>query len=101
MTRLSLARGTTLLLAAALWSAATGVWAQAWEAGTDGLLPIPPLSARVTDLTQTLTPAEAAALETKLADWEARTSAQLVVLLVPTTQPEPIEAYSLRVAEKW
>ncbi len=37
----------------------------------------------------------------KLADWEARTSNQLVVLLVPTTQPEPIEAYSLRVAEKW
>ena len=46
-------------------------------------------------------PAEAAALETKLADWEARTSNQLVVLMVPTTQPEPIEAYSLRVAEKW
>ena len=78
-----------------------GLSAQAWEAGTDGLLPIPPLTARVTDLTQTLAPAEAAALEAKLADWEARTSNQLVVLMVPTTQPEPIEAYSLRVAEKW
>jgi uncharacterized protein len=41
------------------------------------------------------------ALETKLADWEARTSNQLVVLIVPTTQPEPIEAYSIRVAEAW
>ena len=96
-----MARAAALLLAATLWSAASVLWAQAWEAGTDGLLPIPPLAARVTDLTQTLAPAEAAALETKLADWEARTSTQLVVLLVPTTQPEPIEAYSLRVAEKW
>ncbi len=90
-----------LLLAGALALAAAGVAAQTWEAGTDGLLPIPPLTARVTDLTQTLAPAEAAALEAKLADWEARTSVQLVVLVVPTTQPEPIESYSLRVAEKW
>ena len=89
-----------LLVAAALWSAATFA-AQAWEAGTDGLLPIPPLTARVTDLTQTLSADETQALEAKLADWEARTSNQLAVLLVPTTQPEPIEAYSLRVAEKW
>ena len=101
MTRLSLARGTTLLLAAALWSAATGVWAQAWEAGTDGLLPIPPLSARVTDRTGTLGASERAALEDKLAAWESKTGNQLVVLLVPSIKPEPIEAYSLRVAEKW
>ena len=94
-------RAASLLLAAALWSAATGVSGEAWEAGTDGLLPIPALSKRVTDLTQTLNEGEAAALEAKLAGWEANTSNQLVVLLVPTTQPEPIEAYSLRVAEKW
>ena len=74
---------------------------QAWEPGTDGLLPIPPLSAHVTDLTQTLSPSEKQALEAKLADWEARTTNQLAVLIVPTTQPEPIEAYSIRVAEKW
>ena len=97
---MGMARAAALLLAALLWSA-SGLAAQAWEAGTDGLLPIPPLTARVTDLTQTLSAAEAQALEAKLADWEARTSNQLAVLLVPTTQPEPIEAYSLRVAEKW
>ena len=74
-----------LLLAGALALAAAGVVGQTWEAGTDGLLPIPPLTARVTDLTQTLAPAETAALEAKLADWEARTSVQLVVLVVPTT----------------
>jgi uncharacterized protein len=90
-----------LLLAGALALAAIGAGAQPWETGTDGLLPIPPLSARVTDLTQTLAPAETAALEAKLADWEARTSNQLAVLVVPTTQPEPIESYALRVAEKW
>jgi uncharacterized protein len=94
-------RAASLLLAAALWSASAGALAQAWEAGTDGLLPIPALTKRVTDLTQTLSEAESAALEAKLAAWEARTSNQLVVLMVPTTQPEPIEAYSLRVAEKW
>ena len=75
--------------------------AQPWEAGTDGLLPIPPLSAHVTDLTQTLSAQEKQALDAKLADWEARTGNQLAVLIVPTTQPEPIEAYSIRVAEKW
>ena len=72
-----------------------------WEAGSDGLNPIPPLSARVTDLTQTLTAPEQQALDAKLADWEARTGNQLVVLMVPSTQPEPIGAYSIRVAEAW
>jgi uncharacterized protein len=94
-------RAASLLRGVALMAVAAGLAAQPWEAGTDGLLPIPPLAARVTDLTQTLAPAEAAALEAKLADWEARTSNQLVVLIVPTTGPEPIEAYSIRVAEKW
>src|SRR3954451_20200315 len=97
---MSMARAAALLVAAGLWSA-SGLAAQAWDAGTDGLLPIPPLTARVTDLTQTLTTGETQALEAKLADWESRTSNQLAVLLVPTTQPEPIEAYALRVAEKW
>ena len=80
---------------------AAGACAQRWEAGTDGLLPIPPLTAHVTDLTQTLSSGEKQALDAKLADWEARTTNQLAVLIVPTTQPEPIEAYSIRVAEKW
>jgi len=89
------------LLAGLLAFGALCVCAQTWETGTDGLLPIPPLAARVTDLTHTLSTAESTALEAKLAAWETRTSNQLVVLVVPTTQPEPIEAYSIRVAEKW
>ncbi len=72
-----------------------------WESGTDGLAPIPALAARVTDRTATLSEAERAALESKLAAFEAQTGNQLVVLMVPSTKPEPIEAYTLRVAEAW
>ncbi len=96
------AAGAVIALAAIVLAlSAPPLRAQAWEAGTDGLLPIPPLTAHVTDLTQTLSPSEKQALEAKLADWEARTTNQLAVLIVPTTRPEPIEAYSIRVAEKW
>ncbi len=91
-------RGWLVLLAALLLPVAT---AQAWEAGSDGLNPIPRLAARVIDLTQSLSAPEQQALDAKLADWEARTGNQLVVLMVPSTQPEPIEAYALRVAEAW
>jgi uncharacterized protein len=65
------------------------------------LQPVPPLRARVTDLTATLSSAEKQALDSKLADWEARTSNQLAVLIVPTTQPETIEEYGIRVADAW
>ena len=73
----------------------------AWESTSEGLAPIPALTARVTDVTQTLSATEKAALEAKLADFEQRTGNQLVVLMVPTTRGEPIEGYSLRVAEAW
>ena len=101
MVRVYAARAARLLVASVFVVAALGAHAQSWETGSDGLLPIPPLSARVVDLTHTLSAPEISALETKLGDWETRTSNQLVVLIVPTTKPEPIEAYSIRVAEKW
>ncbi len=65
------------------------------------LQPIPPLAARVTDLTGTLTAAERAQLEARLAEFEARKGAQIAVLIVPTTQPEEIEQYSIRVVDAW
>jgi uncharacterized protein len=65
------------------------------------LQPIPKLEARVTDVTGTLTAAQQAELEQKLADFEARKGAQIAVLLVPTTQPEEIEQYSIRVTDAW
>ena len=61
---------------------------------------VPPV-ARVTDLTATLNAAQQGALEQKLAAFEADKGSQLAVLVVPTTQPETIEQYSLRVAEAW
>jgi uncharacterized protein len=63
--------------------------------------PVPKLSARVTDLTGTLTAAEQTALEQKLAAFEAAKGAQLAVLIVPSTQPEAIEQYSIRVVDQW
>lgn len=73
----------------------------AWEGGSDGLTPVPQLAARVTDLTATLSEAERSALEGKLAAFEEKTGAQMAVLLVPTTQPEPVETYAIRVADAW
>jgi uncharacterized protein len=62
---------------------------------------VPPLTGRVVDLTATLTPDQAATLEQKLKAFEDRKGSQLAVLIVPTTQPETIEQYSLRVVEQW
>ncbi len=64
-------------------------------------LPVPPLTGHVVDQTRTLTPAQQATIEQKLTAFEARKGSQLAVLLVPTTQPETIEQYALRVAEQW
>jgi uncharacterized protein len=65
------------------------------------LVDVPPFTARVIDLTSTLSPAQKSALETKLATFEERKGSQIAVLIVPTTEPEAIEQYSLRVAEAW
>ena len=72
-----------------------------WVAAAQSQQPIPALAARVTDLTGTLTPAERSALEEKLSAFEARKGAQIAVLVVPTTQPEAIEQYSIRVVDAW
>src|SRR5207247_6970663 len=93
--------GVARLLMSGALVVATFEAAQGWESGTDGLAPIPPLHARVTDLTNTLSPPDQQAIEAKLAAWERDTGNQMVVLIVPSTKPEPIEAYSIRVAEAW
>ena len=51
--------------------------AGAWESKSDGLAPIPALSARVTDQTATLDASERQALESKLAAWESSSGNQL------------------------
>jgi uncharacterized protein len=70
-------------------------------ARADTLQPIPPLTARVTDSTGTLNDSQKASLETNLAQLEQRKGSQVAVLIVPTTQPEEIEQYSIRVVEAW
>jgi uncharacterized protein len=62
---------------------------------------VPPLKARVTDLTGTLQPGQQAALEQTLQAFENSKGSQIAVLIVPTTQPETIEQYAIRVADSW
>ena len=64
-------------------------------------LAVPPLTGRVVDRTGTLSSDDIAALTQKLKDFEARKGSQIAVLIVPTTAPEEIEQYSIRVAEAW
>lgn len=61
---------------------------------------VPP-PAPVTDLTQTLSAQQIAALEGRLRQYQAEKGSEISVLMVPTTQPEAIEQYSIRVAEQW
>ncbi|MBB5272201.1 TPM domain-containing protein [Quisquiliibacterium transsilvanicum] len=70
-------------------------------AGAQPLQAVPQLSARVTDLTGTLDEGQRRDLEARLAAIEQRKGAQVVVLMVRSTQPETIEDYSIRVAEAW
>lgn len=71
-----------------------------WVVAAD-LVPLPELKARVTDLTGTLSPEQGSRLESKLQAIEAKKGSQVVVLLLPTTQPESIEAFGIRLAEAW
>jgi uncharacterized protein len=60
---------------------------------------LPQLREPVTDLTGTLTPEQIATLERQLRDLQARKGNYIAILLVQTTQPEPLEEYSRHVAE--
>ena len=62
---------------------------------------VPQLTGRVVDQTGTLSSSDIATLTQKLRDFEARKGSQVAVLIVPTTQPETIEQFSIRVAEAW
>jgi len=76
-----------LLLSAAAWA--------------QDVLPVPPLSGRVIDQTATLSEPQRAALDAKLAAFEAQAGPQIVLLLVPATAPEDIASYAQRVADSW
>jgi uncharacterized protein len=83
-------------LASLLLAAAFVLPAQAQD-----LQPVPELNARVIDRTATLTPDQQAAIERKLADFEASAGPQIAILIVANTQPEDIAAFAYRVADTW
>lgn len=62
---------------------------------------IPELRSPVTDLTGTLDAPAREALESRLLAFQQQTGAQVAVLIVPTTQPEAIEQFSIRVVDAW
>lgn len=62
---------------------------------------VPKYAQRMTDLTATLSADQIAALESRLASFEASKGSQIAVLIVPTTEPEDIAQYGIRVAEAW
>lgn len=66
-----------------------------------GLVDIPPLSAAVTDLTQTLSAEEQTALNEKLSQFSQQSGSQIAVLILPTTQPEDIAQFGIRLADAW
>jgi uncharacterized protein len=62
---------------------------------------VPTLSGRVVDQTGTLSAGDISSLTQKLKDLETRKGSQVAVLIVPTTEPETIEQFSIRAAEAW
>jgi uncharacterized protein len=65
------------------------------------LVAVPALTGRVIDQTGTLSAAERADLDNRLAALERRKGSQIAVLVVATVRPESIEQYAIRVAETW
>lgn len=82
------------LLALLALLAFTARWAAAEVA-------IPPLSAAVTDLSGVLDAGQKAELEQRLRNFSAQKGSQIAILIVPTTKPETVEQYAIRVAENW
>lgn len=62
---------------------------------------VPALTGHVVDTTSTLAPAQREALEARLTAFEQARGSQVVLLLVPSTQPEDIASYANRVANTW
>jgi uncharacterized protein len=72
-----------------------------WAWSALALVAVPPLSGRVVDQTGTLSAGDIASLTQTLKNLETRKGSQIAVLIVPTTDGEAIEQFSLRVAEAW
>lgn len=65
------------------------------------LLPVPALTGHVLDLAGALDTTQNQALEKKLSLLESTGGSQVVILIVPTTQPEDIASFSNRIGNAW
>lgn len=65
------------------------------------LAPIPPLDSPVIDTTGTLSAGQKAQLEQQALALQQRKGSQLQVLMIPSTQPETIEQYTVRAFEQF
>ncbi|WP_296700743.1 YgcG family protein [Rhodoferax sp.] len=72
-----------------------------WSLVVSAQIAVPPLTGHVIDQTGTLTVEQKSSLEQSLTAFEARKGSQLAVLMIPSSAPEAIEPYALRVAEQW
>ena len=72
-----------------------------WSFAASADVAVPQLTGPVVDQTDTLHDGDIALMSVKLKDLEKRKGSQIAVLIVPTTEPETIEQYSIRVAEAW
>src|SRR5450432_3485879 len=72
-----------------------------WAFAAFAEVAVPPLVGRVVDQTGTLGSNDIASLTQTIRYFEARKGSQIAVLIVPTTDGEAIEQFSLRVAEAW
>ena len=72
-----------------------------WAFAAAADVAVPPLTGRVVDQTGTLSSGDITSLTQTLESLETRKGSQVAVLIVPTTEPETIEQYSIRVAEAW
>jgi uncharacterized protein len=87
----AISRAKILLLALFL------CWTQVAFADTE----VPELKGRVVDLTNTLNANYIETLNQQIHSFEQRKGSQIAILIVPTTEPETIEQYSIRAAETW
>jgi uncharacterized protein len=83
-----------LWLAAALLLLSSLVFAQ-------NLVAIPPLTSPVIDQTGTLTADEIAGLEARLIQYQKTKGAQVQVVIVPSTKPEDIAQYGIRLVDAY
>lgn len=69
-------------------------------AGAEPALPPPP-AGRIADLSRVIDAGTSARLTQIFEEVERRTGAEIAILTVPSTQPDPISDYAVRVFEHW